>query len=125
MMDDGPAEGRWNFRNMSEHEAQHGHDHGEDHELENPGGLDVPLIATVAVAGAMLLLVTVLATTAWVKTRQQKMNERRAYNTVPYEVQVYRQEQSEKLNRWGRNDDGSAQVPIEKAMEVFASQKKR
>ena len=107
---------------MSDHETEH--DHGDDHELENPGGLDVPLIATVAVAGAMLLLVTVLATTAWVKTRQQKINEQRAYNTVPYEVKVYRQEQKEKLNRWGRNDDGSAQVPIEKAMETYAAQQR-
>ncbi len=103
--------------------SDHDHEHGHGEELENPGGLDLPLITTVFIAGAALLLITVLATTAWVKTRQVRINEAQSYNKSPYEVQVYQKDQDKKLNTLGRNDDGSIRVPIDQAMEIYAKQK--
>jgi hypothetical protein len=107
---------------MSEHE----HDEHES-QLENPGGIDIPLVATVAVAGAMLLLVTVLATTAWVKTRAERIRQERTYNKVPYTVDVYRKEQSKKLSsKVHRNEDvDTAAIPIERAIEIYADRQKK
>jgi hypothetical protein len=108
-------------KNMSGHDK---HEHAHESHLDNPGGLDVPMVATVAVAGAMLLLVTVLATTAWVKTRAERIRQERTYHKVPYEVGVYRQEQADKISGpVRRNEDGeTVAIPIERAMAIYAQQ---
>ena len=105
---------------MSEHEEHH----DQEPEIENPGGLDLGLLATVAATGAMLLLITVLATSAWVKTRNQRLLEDRSYNKLPYDVRIYHEEQTKKLGTLERNENGTVTVPVDEAMKIYVVQKK-
>lgn len=87
-------------------------DHGND--------MNMPLIITVALAGAMLIFITITLTQAWFLHVHQQEMVAKSYNQVNYELLDLKNAQKDNISsyRWLDSEHKAVAIPIDRAMEL-------
>jgi|GEM_PF-1031191 hypothetical protein len=95
-------------------------DHGND--------MNLPLIGTIALAGAMIVFVIITLTQAWFFHMQEQELVSKSYNTVRPELVQLKQAQLTAIGdtaapsyRWVDNNNKVVAIPINRAMELTAA----
>jgi hypothetical protein len=82
------------------------------------------LIFVIGLVTIILVGVIIICTQAWFNTQQNAAQAAVSYGVRPQQISEYLRDEHEKLNRsrWADTDKSAAQLPLDRAMEIYLNQ---
>lgn len=82
------------------------------------------LIFVVGLVTTILVVVIIICTEAWFNSQQKAAQAAASYGVRPQQTSEYLADEHEKLNRlrWADPDKSAAQLPLDRAMEIYLKQ---